>query len=645
MSLSAMSSSGSASPDTAHGADALAEKAAVASSADSAADASRSNLGAAVVTNSLPSARLRLFGAGVLFFLSMVTVVAMAAEPGEQPSKLIAVLCASLGALVLIFEVVRALTQRSTLVSPFSILPMLGVAAICAASFVNIFSVADGALPPLLAAAPTLAAATMLLGNAWALRAAQLFRGDADILFPKVRGQTEIRLGDLQEYKTGDVIAVDGRIQQGCLALDERHFSPVSVFRIREEEEIVFAGSQVVAGQASVIALTTLADASLSRLQSAVAPMAEAAQSSLSAEDLRASRWSALGIIFLAVAAGIFWHERSPGYAQALLAGGTVALFGSVCLLSELLYGFRRALVQRWLQRGYLLTSPHSCKQLAAIQAVECDSSRCGDGSLLKVTGLDVLDDRLSKEALCNFLCSLVGRAEDPALVAVGEYCRRNGRVPSVERVVDLREYIGRGVCGVVHGVELSIGTEDFLVERGIMVQPSDGAATATNEHLVLAAIDDDVVARLRLTHDQSAVVAPECPNEWEGGVKVAVAPGVARTLGDDTLLVRGGESDLVGQMASRDVTLFNAEDGSVRRSTVVAFTPELAPLEQLLSESRVDVRTVDRFRLMVGFGGLMVLATTFAGVVTPLVPLAVLASVGAVVNLSHRGSIVSAKS
>lgn len=593
-----------------------------------------------VSSRKLPSVRLRCISASMYSIVAVVAFLAIAVEPGEQPSKLIVLLSAAFASVAVLWEVYSLVSGRVPRSSPFLFLPIVGAVAVCAAAFIVGLSVVSSTVTPLLAAAPALAVGTLLFGNALALLGTQLVRPDSDYLYPRsfVRNESA-RLGDVISYKAGEVVAVDGRIERGCVAVDERRWSPVSEFRVREESEVVYAGSEVLSGAADVVALTTPREASLSQLQAVLAPMIEESQQGLESEDLRASRWSALVILFLAASAGIFWQERSPGYVQALLATGTVALFGSVCGISGLLYGLRRSLIQRWVERGYLLATPDSCKQLAAVTSVECDPSRCGDGSLLQAVSLDVLDDRLSQAALCEFLSALLGRAEDPALLAAGEYCRRLGKTPSVERVVDLREYLGRGICGTVHGVELSIGSEDFLVERGIMVQPSDGGTAGAGERLVLVAIDDDVVARIHVTSDQRGVVPAEGGAHWQGGLHVAIAPGVARTLGDDTLLIRGKESDLVGQVATREVSLFDVSESSLRRATIVAFTSELAPLEGLLSECRAHIRSVDRFRLLVGFGGLVVLVAAFAGATTPLVPLLVLTLVGGVVRLSYRGA------
>jgi hypothetical protein len=213
-----------------------------------------------------------------------------------------------------------------------------------------------------------------------------------------------------------------------------------------------------------------------------------------------------------------------------------------------------------------------------------------------------------------------------------------------------MREYQGRGICGIVHGVELSIGSEDFLVERGIMVQPSDGTGESYSandgvEKIVLVAIDDDIVARFHITLDQSDLVpADNSSVVWNGGVNLSRSSDVARALGDNTLLIRGNESDLIGQTATRDVTIFDSQEGTLRKGTVVAFTPEIAPLEQLLTECRDHTRTVDRLRLISGFGGLMVLVAAFSGLTTPVVPLLLVMFIGGMVWLAIGSSLSSSR-
>jgi hypothetical protein len=598
-----------------------------------------------------PSFRMRFILAGVATLFAVLAFTAIAAKPGEQPSNLVCIICALLASVVCISEAAFIWTSKRGARSVFDPVALLGLAAICAGVFTAVFSGTVGGVTPLLAAAPGLAAATVLLGRGFFILGCRVARTDAAYLYARdPHSATPIKIDQRFSLKAGDLVENDCRIASGCLALDERNLSLISTFRVREEEEMVYAGSEVLAGSAQVVALTNHEDACLTQVQALVSPMLQDAELGLEREDQKASRWSAMAIVFLASAAGIFWNERTPGHVQALLGLGSVALFASVCQVSGLVYGLRRALVRRWMARGYLLTSASSCKELAQISSVECDASRCGHDSFVQCVALDVLDDRLSETALCDFLSAILGRSEDRLLVAAGEYCRRHSNTPSVERVLEMREYQGRGICGIVHGVELSIGSEDFLVERGIMVQPSDGTGESYSandgvEKIVLVAIDDDIVARFHITLDQSDVVpADNSSVVWNGGVNLSRSSDVARALGDNTLLIRGNESDLIGQTATRDVTIFDSQKGALRKGTVVAFTPEIAPLEQLLTECRDHTRTVDRLRLISGFGGLMVLVAAFSGLTTPVVPLLLVMFIGGMVWLAIGSSLSSSR-
>jgi hypothetical protein len=496
----------------------------------------------------------------------------------------------------------------------------------------------------LLVLAPALAAATLCFGNGFSMLGLAAARSDDEYLYARPGDSistaqfSETALGAHVDLKAGDIVPADGRIELGSVAVDERAFTTVPLFRIRDEQEILYAGSQVLAGSAQMVTLSTRKDACLSQLQTVIAPIAQQSESSLEQEDARASRWTALALLFVSVAAAIYWDERSTGYTSVLIAAGVIAMIGSLCQVGEFLYGQRRSIVRTWLLRGFLLAQPNSCKELARITRVEADPSRFGENTLITAVSLDVLDDRLSTAALCDLLASLLGRAEDRILAAAGEYCRRHSPKLSVERVLELREYAGRGISGTVHGVELSVGEEDFLVERGIMVQPTEGGSQeSSHEKLVLVAIDDDVVARFHVSTDQEGVIGVDEPRDWSGGVVAVQSSGVSRELGEETLLVRGNESDLIGQTAQREVTLFSPEEGSIHRTTIVAFTPALAGLDALLAECRGHIRAVDRLRLLVGIGGLMTVAAAFGGVATPALPLAWVLLAGVSVRLSQR--------
>lgn len=550
---------------------------------------------------------------------------------GAQPGKLIQLLALLTAGIVALGEAFSIKPKSLFLRDPFTTLPFVGVLLVVAASAVNFYDPSTSASVSSVIA-PLLAASTMLLGRGVALRGRGLARRDSDFLFPSPQVGAAVVQGTRVSLKQGDIVAADSRIERGCLGVDERALTPIPTFRIREEGDVLYAGSEVLAGTADVQALANGHDSNLRQLQDALAPMIESSAEGLVKEDARAGRATAVTLTFLAVAAAISWNERSANHQDSLIAAGMVALGAALCQLSGLLHGMRREMVRRWASLGLLLSSEESVRTLAAVDSVVVDPSRVSTGSRVAVTHLEVMDDRLAIGALCDFLSSLLGRAEDSLLVAAGDYCRARAARLSIERVLDLREYTGRGICGTVHGIELSVGNEDFLVERGIMVQPTDTELAGEGaDTMLLVAIDDDVVARFWLSTNQDAVVE-DGSNQ---GVQTKLSSGVAQELPTATLLVRGSESDLVGQVARTDVSLFSPKSGEIRRATVIALTPEVSHIQPLLAECRSSCRLVDRTRVLVGFCGLALIASVFAGLLTPAVPLGLMLFLMASLRLS----------
>lgn len=602
------------------------------------ADPTVTNPEASIQANSLrrSSSTTRLVSGWLCLLCATGFAATLQGAYGEEPRKLFLIVSTLIAVAGVIIESFRVAPQALSSRRALSLVPLAGVMLVTASSL-SLLSTTGAEISTLAVVAPLLAVATLLFGRAVALRGAALSRLDSDYLFPLGRriGANAPR-GTVLEIRAGHVLSVDARIDRGSVAVDERVLTTVPAFKVRDEGDVLYAGSEVLAGEAEATALTSDSDSSLAQLQTALQPMIEGAGTALESEDAGATRATVLGFLFLAAAAAIFWNERTPGYETCLLAAGAILLGASICQVSSYLYGRRRALVLNWLSRGYVFGSAGAAKQLAAVSRVVFDQSRVGEGSRYHITHFEVLDDRLSKAALCDILASLLGRAESADLAAAGGYCRWNASKLSVERVLELREYPGRGICGTVHGIELSVGNEDFLVERGIMVQPADGASTESDaDRLLLVAIDDDVVARFSVTTSQEFLIESEdCPSTLHG-IDAALSSGVAQHLGSDTLLVRGPESDLVGQTGSVDLSLFTPQSGEIRPSTVVALSNDLTQIDRLVADCARDCRIVERTRILLGFSGLVLIASVFSGLITPVIPLVLLGLVCASLRLS----------
>jgi hypothetical protein len=240
------------------------------------------------------------------------------------------------------------------------------------------------------------------------------------------------------------------------------------------------------------------------------------------------------------------------------------------------------------------------------------------------VKELNLMDDRISEHSLCSCIASIVGRAEDQALAMIGDYCQRVVGAIATDRVIDLHEYEGRGICGTVKGIEFSIGSEDFLVDRGILIQPTESALEEGSEDkVVLVAIGDDLIARFWVAFGQADLLSEEALHRWPKNLHGRLVDATERELAGDVLLVRGDESDVVGRAHSPEVALLRPNTLEVPSASVVALTPHVDLIPSLVKECRKHVHEVFRARAWILFATFVSVCLVFAGFVTPLIPVA----------------------
>lgn len=574
--------------------------------------------------------------AAVNILIGIGVYLAIGASSAAQPTRLLSLLTVGCAGLSIVTIGYSFIGFSKTLLRPFDLLPVAGV-GLFTASVVCLLIGDEGALIPALAASsPAFAAGAMWIGRlAISSRVAQNETGF--FASQNVGSPRRYKVGDRFSVGSGTELSVDCRIETGSVGIDERLFSTVATFRIKDEEDIIPAGSTVLTGSAEVIALSDLEGSSSGQMERAFGSQIRECAQSLAAEDASASRWTSLALFFGALFVAIFWSERSVSPVEPLMAGGFILLYACVLQISQSLYSQRRLLVQSALKDGVVLRGANVCRDLSLLDTVEVDASRVGSGLLPRVEDFKIVDDRLGQEAFCNFILSLLGRAEDPLLVAFGEFVRHRITTISMERVLDLKEYPEKGICGTLHGVELSIGSEAFLVERGIMVQPSDlesereGVLTT-----IYVAIDDDIVAHADVRSDQEDIVSLDESFKTRDGVTVRVSPGVSRDLAKSTLLIRGSESEVISVSAPLQEGLFSAERGALPSTQLVSLSPAVAPILSVIHAAKVEARAIERYRMVVGVTGVCSVVLAFLGVYWPALSLVLIAVAQLVVSFSQ---------
>lgn len=523
-------------------------------------------------------------------------------------------------------ELGELLRNSSRRYSPLTFVPATGALLVSAAAVVAAFVPGGGAsaIGPDLLGGPALAVGAVLVARALISRIWE--QADQMVsLVPNFPLDAKIVAeGEVFPLTPGIIVPTDGRIRAGTCAVLERYLSPEAHFRVKDETDVVFAGSYVLSGEASVQALTSSYDSCLKRLEQAVLPGLRWVEESLKRDHDHIVTPLVYVLLFCFVSSAIFWDERGASGATILLAGGSILTVALLLQLGEALYATRSRLVRAWAQRGFLINSAKAWTELYNVRTIAYDPSRLGSGTACHVKEVNLMDDRISEHSLCSCIASIVGRAEDPALAMIGDYCQRVvGNVPT-ERVVDLHEYEGRGICGSVKGVEFSIGSEDFLVDRGILIQPTESAIEeGSDDRIVLVAIGDDLIARFWVAFGQVDLITDEAMHRWPKHLHGRLLESTERELPADTLLVRGDESDLVGRAHSPEVALLKPNTLDVPSTSLVALTPYVDMLPALIKECRAHVHQVLRARAWILFATFVSVCLVFAGFVTPLIPVA----------------------
>lgn len=545
------------------------------------------------------------------------------AEPVVSMVGVTGAVCVTVAALYAALHGVSSKTRERNV---FDLLSLGGLLLLGLSTMVTFF-LGDAEFSPHALAAPLVLAGVYAGMRGVAARAWERSGVGSSAFFPPGRSSfPTIAQGGVVKLQRGQVVEVDSRVSAGSVAVQERYLSPTASFRVKDESEVVYAGSVVTGGSADAIALTDSNGSCLSRLERSVAVMLDEAQSALLVRDAHITRLVAYALLFLSVSAAIFWNERGVSPAVVLAAAGLVLFAATLGLVADLVYSSFTGLVRGWARKGFVMLSDRSFTVLAGTKDVAFDPSTLFAPELCRVRELEILDDRINREALCSTLASFLGRSEDVGFVAFGNYCSEVATSITPERVLDLREYPGVGVCGSIKGVEFSIGTEGFLVERGIMMQPSDGfAAVQPHERVLLVAIDSDVIARCVLSFGQASLVShDDHQSDWsdEPDTVAGIATADQREFSADLLLVRGAESAALGRSHAHEVAPLPGDSLRPPQATVLALTADYSGLAELLRDCREHHKWAGLCRALIAAAGVVTVVSVFAGFTSIWVPL-----------------------
>ena len=325
--------------------------------------------------------------------------------------------------------------------------------------------------------------------------------------------------GDVVVVRPGEVVPVDGRVEEAEAVLDEAALTGESLPVTRRTGEPVRSGTLCAGGAFALRAERTAADSAYS----ALVRLVQDAQAERAPFVRMADRYAAVLLPLTLVLAAIAWAlSGEPIRALAVLVVATpcpLILAAPIAIVS----GMSRAA-----RAGVVVKDGGTIERLARARTVLIDKTgtlTLGEPAVEIVVPVDGVEaDELLRLAASADQVSAHGLAE--GLVHDAE--RRGLRLSLPEEIV---ERPGQGVDGRVDGRRVTVGSASWLSERGIVATP---VAASPGRAVVNVAIDGRsagaVVMADRVRDDARAAVAAL----HAGGVReVAMATGDRREVAD----------------------------------------------------------------------------------------------------------------
>ncbi|EHK82644.1 heavy metal translocating P-type ATPase [Rhodococcus pyridinivorans] len=344
----------------------------------------------------------------------------------------------------------------------------------------------------------------------------------------------EVSLDDVVLVRAGARVPADGTVIDGTAEVDESMVTGESKTVTRDVGDTVVAGT-VATDSALRVRITAVGeDTALAGIQRMVAD----AQASSSRAQALADRAAAFLFYFAAIAGAltfVVWTLLG-NLDEAVVRTVTVLVIACPHALGLAIPLVIAISTERAARAGVLVKDRLALERMRTVDAVLFDKTGTLTQGKHQVTGV-VATAGIDEEHLLALAAAVEADSEHPVARAI--VAAADARVPSAERraVTDFRSLPGRGVRGLVDGVEVTIGGPSMLSSLQLSV-PDDVAAVTDGwvrrgASVLHVASDGRVLGAVALedtVRDESRQAVDALHAR---GVKVAMITGDAQQVAD----------------------------------------------------------------------------------------------------------------
>jgi cation transport ATPase len=321
------------------------------------------------------------------------------------------------------------------------------------------------------------------------------FQDSAPRITERVIRAADLKPDDVFRVGAGETIPCDAEVIDGSCELRERRFTWKTTLKMKSSGQHVFAGSEVVSGSVDCKAVCIQQDSQLCEFMAIVNRQRNASEG----EKGRAAQVQSsvnLFLFFLAGASVVFWNERGVGGLDLASIASGVLLVGVLSRLVVLPAMLSDISICGAFRLGAVLRRSDAVQSLASLKNLVVDYSFDSPPGSLKINSFEVLDPRIDNSGLISALLVILSDCDDPFYRQVATYLHARISSPKLLSVSDYRHYEGKGISATISGTDFSIGSEAFLIERGVHLDAAEVLGIEGDIVPIFVAIEDEVVAR-----------------------------------------------------------------------------------------------------------------------------------------------------
>lgn len=277
-----------------------------------------------------------------------------------------------------------------------------------------------------------------------------------------------VQTGDIVIVRPGDQVPVDGQIVQGTGAVDESMLTGEPLPVPKSAGASVVAGTLNTEGVLTVRVTHTGHDTVLQQ----IVRLTREAQGRKAPIQKLADRVSSIFVpvvLVIAVITFVLWMMAGGGLDHALTAFVSVLIIACPCALGLATPAAVVAATGAGARRGILFKGADALERTSQITHIVLDKTGTLTTGTPVVASIETAEGISPKDFL-QITASLEAHSQHPLAEAIVDRARAEKLVFSSVEVTETAP--GRGICGVVEGRKVCVGSYIFLSEQGVNLPP-----------------------------------------------------------------------------------------------------------------------------------------------------------------------------